>query len=184
MRRREFIAGLGGAVAWPLAVRAQPALPLVGWLGGAASTEDMGEPINWMKQGLAETGFVEGRNFAFEYRWANYHMESMPALAGDLVRRRVSVIGTSNTAGANACKAATQTIPIVFLTGIDPVAFGLVASFNRPGGNITGIAMFGSLLAAKRLEMLHELGPVYIHLVRRTVATRLMMAAKHLSVFS
>jgi ABC-type uncharacterized transport system substrate-binding protein len=159
MRRREFIAGLGGAVAWPLAVRAQPALPLVGWLGGAASTEDMGEPINWMKQGLAETGFVEGRNFAFEYRWANYHMESMPTLAGDLVRRRVSVIGTSNTAGANACKAATQTIPIVFLTGIDPVAFGLVASFNRPGGNITGIAMFGSLLAAKRLEMLHELVP-------------------------
>jgi putative tryptophan/tyrosine transport system substrate-binding protein len=159
MRRREFIAGIGSAAAWPMVARAQPALPLVGWLGGAASTEDMGEPINWMKQGLVETGFVEGRNFAFEYRWANYHMELMPALAADLVRRRVSVIGTSLIAGATAAKAATQTIPIVFLTGIDPVAFGLVASFNRPGGNITGIAMFGSLLAAKRLEMLHELVP-------------------------
>jgi putative tryptophan/tyrosine transport system substrate-binding protein len=125
MHRREFIAGLGSSAAWPLTARAQSVVPLVGWLGGAASTEDMGEPINWMKQGLAETGFVEGRNFAFEYRWANYHLELMPALAADLVRRRVSVIGTSLIAGANAVKAATQTIPIVFLTGIDPVAFGL-----------------------------------------------------------
>src|SRR5262249_37147381 len=133
MRRREFIARLGGAVvAWPVKARTQPALPLVGWLGGAASIENMGEPIKWTKQGLAEAGFVEGRNFAFEYRWANYHLESMPTLAADLVQRRVSVIGTSNTAGATACKAATQTIPIVFLTGIDPVASGLVASFNRP----------------------------------------------------
>jgi putative tryptophan/tyrosine transport system substrate-binding protein len=159
MKRREFIAGLGGAAAWPIVARAQPGLPLVGWLGGAASTEDMGEPVNWMKQGLAETGFVEGQNFAFEYRWANYHLEVMPALAADLVRRRVSVIGTSLIAGATAAKAATQTIPIVFLTGIDPVAFGLVDSFNRPGGNLTGVAMFGSLLAAKRLELLRELVP-------------------------
>jgi putative tryptophan/tyrosine transport system substrate-binding protein len=159
VKRREFIAGLGGAAAWPVVTRAQPALPLVGWLGGAASIEDMGEPINWMKQGLAEAGFVEGRNFVFEYRWANYHLESMPALAADLVRRRVSVIGTSLLAGATAAKAATQTIPIVFLTGIDPVAFGLVDSFNRPGGNLTGVAMFGSLLAAKRLELLRELVP-------------------------
>jgi putative tryptophan/tyrosine transport system substrate-binding protein len=159
MHRREFIAGLGSSAAWPLTARAQSVVPLVGRLGGAASTEDMGEPINWMKQGLAETGFVEGRNFAFEYCWANYHLELMPALAADLVRRRVSVIGTSLIAGANAAKAATQTIPIVFLTGIDPVAFGLVASFNRPGGNITGVAMFGSLLAAKRLELLRELLP-------------------------
>jgi putative tryptophan/tyrosine transport system substrate-binding protein len=95
MRRREFIAGLGSVVAWPAVARAQPVLPLVAWLGGAASTEDMGEPINWMKRGLAETGLVEGRDFAFEYRWANYHMESMSALAADLVRRRVSVIGTT-----------------------------------------------------------------------------------------
>src|SRR5215472_16439378 len=110
MRRREFIAGLGSAAAWPLAVRAQPALPLVGWLSMGSSTEDAGEYINWMKQGLAETGFIEGRNFAFEYRWADYHFELMPALAADLVRRRVSVIGTGTTAATTAAKAATQTI--------------------------------------------------------------------------
>jgi putative ABC transport system substrate-binding protein len=159
MRRREFIAVLGSAAAWPLAVRAQPALPLVGWLGVGSSPEDAGEPINWLKQGLAETGFVEGRNFAFEYRWAEYHLELMPALAADLVRRRVSVIVTFTTTGAIAGKAATQTIPIVFLVGIDPAAFGLVASFNRPGGNITGVIGLTTQLAAKRLEVLRELVP-------------------------
>jgi putative ABC transport system substrate-binding protein len=159
MRRREFIAGLGSAAAWPLAARAQPALPLVGWLGVGASPEDAREAIYWVKQGLAEAGFIEGRNFAFEYRWADYHLDLMPALAADLVRRRVSVIVTFATAGAIAAKAATQTIPIIFLVGIDPVAFGLVASFNRPGGNITGLTGLSVPLAAKRLEMLHELVP-------------------------
>ena len=159
MKRRTFIAGLGSAAAWPVAARAQPALPLVGWLGVGSSTDDVGEQINWVKQGLAEAGFIEGRNFAFEYRWADYHLDLMPALAADLVRRRVSVIVTFATAGAIAAKAATQTIPIIFLVGIDPVAFGLVASFNRPGGNITGLTGLSVPLAAKRLEMLHELVP-------------------------
>ena len=117
--KRSGVAGRGA--------RAQPALPLVGWLGVGSSTDDVGEQINWVKQGLAETGFVEGRNFAFEYRWADYHLELMPALAADLVRRRVSVIATGTTAGATAAKAATQTIPIVFSIGTDPVAFGLGA---------------------------------------------------------
>jgi putative ABC transport system substrate-binding protein len=160
MKRREFIAGLGSAATWPLVARAQPALPLVGWLGVGSSLEGARDAIDWFKQGLAETGFVEGRDFAFEYRWANYHLESMPALAADLVRRRVSVMVTTTAAGAIAAKAATQTIPIVFFVGIDPVAFGLVASYNRPGANITGVIGLITQLAAKRLEVLRELVPI------------------------
>src|SRR5215475_4473358 len=137
MRRREFIAGLGSAAAWPLTARTQPALPLVGWLGVGAP-ESPSDGITWIKQSLAETGFVEGLNFAFERRWADFHLELMPALAADLVRRRVSVIVAPITAAATAAKAATQTIPIVFHVAIDPVTLGLVASFNRPGGNSTG----------------------------------------------
>jgi putative ABC transport system substrate-binding protein len=160
MRRREFIAGLGSAAAWSLAARAQqPALPLVGWLGVGASPEDARDGITAVKQGLTETGFVEGRNFTFEYRWADYHLERLPGLAADLVRRRVAVMVALTTAASLAAKAATDTIPIVFSVGIDPVAYGLVASFNRPGGNITGAAALGTLLAAKRLEVLHELVP-------------------------
>jgi putative tryptophan/tyrosine transport system substrate-binding protein len=156
--RRDFIVGLGSASIWPLTARTQPALPLVGRLlvGPPGSP---GDAINWQKQGLAQTGFVEGRNFAFEHRYADFHLELMPALAADLVRRRVSVIVAPITAAATAAKAATRTIPIVFHVAIDPVALGLVASFNRPGGNITGVANLGYLLAAKRLELLHELVP-------------------------
>src|SRR6516162_3808223 len=160
MKRREFIAGLGSAAAWPLAARAQqPALPLVGWLGLGSSPDDARETITAVRQGLAETGFVEGRNFAFEHRFADYYLERMPALAADLVRRRVAVMFTPTTAATLAAKAATDKIPIVFFVGIDPVAYGLVASFNRPGGNITGVAALTTLLAAKRLEVLHELVP-------------------------
>ena len=149
MRRREFVAGFGTAAAWPLAVRAQqPSLPLVGWLGFASSPDDSREAATAVKQGLAETGFVEGRNFAFEYRWADYHPERLPGLAADLVRRRVAVMFTPNTPATLAAKAATDTIPIVFQVGIDPVAYGLVASFNRPGRNITGVTNLATLLAA------------------------------------
>jgi putative tryptophan/tyrosine transport system substrate-binding protein len=160
MRRREFIAGIGSAAAWPLAARAQqPAMPVVGWLGIGASPDDTGGTTTGVKEGLAETGFVESRNVRFEYRFADYHLERMPALAADLVRRRVAVIVTPTTAATLAAKAATQTIPIVFVAGIDPVAFRFVAALNRPGGNITGVTNLSSILAAKRLEVLHELLP-------------------------
>jgi putative ABC transport system substrate-binding protein len=160
MRRRAFIAGLGSAAAWPLAGWAQQlALPLVGWLGLGSSPDDARDTITPVKQGLAETGFVDGRNFAFEYRWADYHSERLPDLAADLVRRRVAVMFTPSTAATLAAKVETDTIPIVFIVGIDPVAYGLVASFNRPGGNITGVTNLGTLLAAKRLEVLRELVP-------------------------
>jgi putative ABC transport system substrate-binding protein len=159
MRRRDFIAGLGSAAAWPLAARAQqPALPLVGWLGVGTSSEDA-RGIIPVTQGLADTGFVERRDFAFEYRWAEHHLDRLPELAADLVSRRVAAVITPTTAATLAAKTATQTIPILFAVGIDPVAFGLVASFNRHGGNVTGFANFGSVLAAKRLEVLHELVP-------------------------
>ena len=137
--RREFIAGLGSTVAWPvLAWAQQTTLPLVGWLGIGSSPN--AEAITAVKQGLAETGFVEGRNFAFEYRGADNQYDRLPSLAADLVRRRVAVIVGSGFPATVAAKAATTTIPIVFQTGADPVASGLVASLNRPGGNVTGIA--------------------------------------------
>jgi putative ABC transport system substrate-binding protein len=160
IRRRDFITLLGGAAAWPLAARAQPtALPLVGWLGLGTSPDDARETVAAVKQGLAKTGFVEGRNFAFEYRFAEYHPERLPSLAADLVSRHVAVMFTPTTAATLAAKGTTDTIPIVFLIAIDPVAYGLMASFNRPGGNITGVTNLGNLLAAKRLEVLHELVP-------------------------
>jgi putative ABC transport system substrate-binding protein len=160
IKRREFIAGLGSAAVWPLAARAQqPAPPLVGWLGIGSSPDDAREPMTAVKQGLAETGFVDGRNFAFEYRWADYHPERLPGLAADLVGRRVAVIITPTTAATLAAKAATDTVPIVFLVGTDPVLFDFVASFNRPGSNITGVTNLNNLLAAKRLEVLRELVP-------------------------
>jgi putative tryptophan/tyrosine transport system substrate-binding protein len=160
MKRRTFIGGLGSAVAWPVVARGQqPALPLVGWLGIGSSSDDTRETITAVKQGWAEAGLVEGRNFAFEYRFADYHPERLPGLAAELVRRRVAVMFTPNTPATLAAKAATDTIPIVFAVGIDPVAYGLVTSFTRPGGNLTGITNLVTLLAAKRLEVLHELVP-------------------------
>jgi putative ABC transport system substrate-binding protein len=159
MKRREFIAGLGSTVAWPLAVRAQqPAMPVIGWLD-LQSPEAARESVPAFQQGLAETGYVEGRNVIVEYRWAENHIDRLPALAVDLVRRRVAVIVAVTTAGALAAKAATQTIPIVFRVGSDPVEIGLVATFNRPAGNLTGIANLSTAIISKRLALLHELLP-------------------------
>jgi putative tryptophan/tyrosine transport system substrate-binding protein len=159
MRRREFIAGLGGAAAWPLAAGAQqPTMPVIGWLE-SRSPESEREGLPAFQQSLAETGYVEGRNVVVEYRWAENHNDRLPALAAGLVRRRVAVIVALGTSSALAAKAATQTIPIVFRVGVDPVEIGLVASFNRPGGNITGIANLSGPIVSKRLALLHELIP-------------------------
>jgi putative tryptophan/tyrosine transport system substrate-binding protein len=161
MRRREFITLLGGAAAtWPLAADAQQAaLPVIGYLSGA-TFKAMREYVAAFHRGLADAGFFEGRNVAIEYLWAEGHNERLPALATDLVRREVAVIVVgSSTPGSLAAKAATQTIPIVFQIGTDPVKVGLVASLARPGGNITGITIINVELIAKCLELMHNLMP-------------------------
>jgi putative tryptophan/tyrosine transport system substrate-binding protein len=160
MRRREFIAGLGGAAVFPAAARAQPASPqVVGFLSSSSSQARRTSTTAFLR-GLAESGFVDGRNVAIEYRWADERYERLPDLAAELVRRRVDVIASpSIAAAALAAKAATKEIPIVFLTGADPVEIGLVSSLNRPGGNLTGVAILNGELVAKRVELLHEVLP-------------------------
>ena len=166
MRRREFMAFLGGAaaLAWPLAGRTQqpgkePAIPIVGLLG-LTSPVAFAEEVAAFQRGLNELGYIEGRNVTIDYRWAHGHFDQLPALAADLVQRPLSVLAATGTpASALAAKAATNTIPIVFTSGADPVQLGIVPNFNRPGGNVTGVYFLTAALEPKRLELLCELVP-------------------------
>jgi putative tryptophan/tyrosine transport system substrate-binding protein len=157
MRRREVIKLIGGAVAWPLASRAQQRLPVIGFLSGFSPGTD--PTLAAVRQGLIDMGFVEHQNIGIEYRWAEGQYDRLRAMAADLVRRQVAVILTTLTAGALAAKAATTVIPVVFLVAGDPVEIGLVSSLNRPGGNLTGATFYVAQLASRQLAVLHDLVP-------------------------
>src|SRR5262245_41757692 len=159
MRRREFITMLGSAAAWSFAARAQqPATPVIGLLN-STSLERYRPMLNAFRNGLQESRYIDARNVAIEYRWAEGRNDRLPAMAAELVRRQVTVIVGMDTASVLAARAATTTVPIVFYTGGDPVQLGLVTSLSRPGGNLTGVVTLNVELAAKRLQLLHELVP-------------------------
>jgi putative ABC transport system substrate-binding protein len=159
MRRREFITGLGSAALWPLLAQAQrPVIPVVGFLN-SQSAQDYQRQLAAFLDGLAEAGYVDGRNVKIEYRWAENHPDRLPTLMADLVEKRATVIAATSTPAALAARAAKTTIPIVFETGFDPIQLGLVTNLNQPGENITGVTQLNALVTPKRLELLHELVP-------------------------